>query len=82
MRIIKFVAKWCHKCKLFSKTPCDLEVDIDLPSYAKTLVKYQVSIVPTFVALDDRGRVIGKLSNPMDIEAVENWRSKLGKKGK
>ena len=83
MQIIRFHARWCNKCKLFSNKKdleYDLDVDIDLPSYKKTLIKYQISIVPTFLALGENGRVLGKLSNPVDIEEYKSWKKKLIRK--
>lgn len=80
MQIIKFYSKWSEKCKLFSdkeKLGYTTEVDIDLPSYSKTLIKYQISIVPTFVALSERGRILGKLSNPINVKEYINWKNRL-----
>lgn len=82
MRIIRFYATWCQKCKVFSnknKLKYDMDIDIDLPSYSRTLVKYQISIVPTFLALTDNNRVLGKLTNPTTIEEYEEWKKKLKK---
>jgi hypothetical protein len=83
MQIIRFYTRWCNKCKIFSDKKTlgyDTDVDIDLPSYQKTLVKYQISIVPTFLALGDNGKVLGKLSNPTDLEEYSEWKKKVTRK--
>jgi len=82
MRIIRFCATWCPKCKIFAnknKLGYDMDIDIDLPSYKRTIVKYQISVIPTFLALTESNRVIGKLSNPSTIEEYEEWKKKLKK---
>lgn len=83
MQIIMFCSNWCNKCKIFSnkeKLEYSNVVNIDLPSSMKTLVKYQISIIPTFIALSNNGRVIGKLSNPLTVEDYIEWKRKLEKK--
>lgn len=83
MQIIRFYAKWCNKCKIFSDKKTlgyDTDVDVDAPSSKAFMLKYQVSIIPTFVALSDKGRVKGKLSNPIDVEEYENWKKKVTQK--
>lgn len=82
MRIIRFCATWCPKCRIFSnksKLGYDTDIDIDLPSYYRTLIKYQISIIPTFLALSDNNRILGKLTNPTTIEEYEKWKKKLKK---
>ena len=56
-----------------------MDIDIDLPSYERTIVKYQISVIPTFLALTESNRVLGKLSNPSTIEEYEEWKKKLKK---
>lgn len=83
MQIIRFYAKWCNKCKIFSdkeRLGYDTEVDIDAPSSKAFMLKYQISIIPTFVAIANNGRVKGKLSNPLDVEEYENWKKKFTRK--
>lgn len=85
MQIIRFCSKWCNKCKIFSdkkELGYDIDVDIDLPSYKKTVIKYQISIIPTFIALSDCGRVLGKLSNPLTVEDYIGWKNKMERKKK
>lgn len=80
MRIIRFYANWSEECKIFSDRKTldyDLDVDIDLPSYKKTLIKYQISIIPTFIALNNNNRVLGKLSNPKSVEEYLDWKERL-----
>ena len=80
MQIIRFCSKWCNKCKIFSDKKTlgyDTDVDIDLPSYKKTIIKYQISIIPTFLALADNGRIKGKLSNPTDLKEYFEWKEKV-----
>ncbi len=82
MRIIRFCATWCPKCRIFSnkaKLGYDMDIDIDLPSYRRTIVKYQISVIPTFLALTEGNRVLGKLSNPSTIEEYEEWKKNLKK---
>lgn len=80
MKIIRFYANWCHKCKLFSDK-CDIDVNVDLPSWKKTMIKYQISVIPSFIALSDNNRVIGKLANPTTVEEYKEWKTKMLKKG-
>ena len=83
MQIIRFYAKWCNKCKIFADKKTlgyDTDVDIDAPSSKVFMLKYQISIIPTFVALANNGRIKGKLSNPVDVEEYENWKKKLIRK--
>lgn len=79
MQIIKFCARWCSKCKLFKDVECDTVVDIDLPSNQRTVIKYQISIVPTFIALGDTGKIKGKLTNPTSIDEFLKWKDKVSK---
>lgn len=80
MKILRFYADWCSKCKKFSgreKLGYDADVNVDLPSHKKTLVKYQISIIPTFVAISENGKVKGKLTNPSDIDEYFEWKDRL-----
>lgn len=80
MKIIRFFAGWSKQCKLFSdksKLKYDLDIDIDRPSSKKLMVKYQISLVPTFVAIADNGHIIGKLSNPNNVEKYIEWKGTL-----
>lgn len=83
MQIIRFYAKWCNKCKIFSdkeKLGYDTDINIDIPSNKKIMLKYFISIIPTFVALSDKGRFLGKISNPIDIEEYEEWKKRITRK--
>lgn len=83
MRIVRFYAKWYKKCKLFENKELlgyDQDIDIDLPSYHKYIIKYQVSIIPTFIAFNSRNKVIGKLSNPIDVDEYFEWKERIDKK--
>jgi len=85
MQIIRFCSKWCNKCKIFSDKDAlgyDADVDIDMPSYQKIMLKYQISIIPTFIALSDGGRVLGKLSNPLTVGDYIEWKNKMERKKK
>ena len=82
MRIIMFMARWCKKCTIFKDVDYDVKLDIDLPSNNNTLLKYQISIIPTFVAISDGNRVLGKLSNPNTVEDFNKWKAIIEKKGK
>lgn len=82
MKIIKFCSNWCYKCKLFSnkeKLNYDTDINIDLPSNKQLLVKYQISIIPTFIALSENGRVRGKLVNPSTLEDYFDWKERIEK---
>lgn len=83
MKIIRFYANWCRKCGLFSdkkNLKYDFDVDIDLPSQKKSMIKYQISVIPTFVAVAENGRIIGKLSNPTTIDDYFEWKERLKKR--
>lgn len=83
MQIIRFYAKWCNKCKIFADKKIlgyDTDVDVDAPSSKVLMLKYQISIIPTFVAIADNGRIKGKLSNPVDVEEYKNWKKKFSRK--
>lgn len=83
MKIIRFCASWCNKCRIFSnkeKLGYDVDINIDLPSYKKTMIKYQISVIPTFLALSDNNRVKGKLCNPLSVEEYLEWKKKITSK--
>ena len=83
MKILRFYANWCHKCKIFSnrdKLKYDMDIDVDLPSYKKMMVKYQINVIPTFLALSDNNRVKGKLANPLNVEEYLEWKKKITSK--
>ena len=74
MRIVRFYAKWYKKCKLFENKELlgyDQDIDIDLPSYHKSVVKYQVSIIPTFIAFNSRKKVIALAQTYFVVQLVE-----------
>lgn len=82
MKIIRFYAKWCHKCKIFSdkeKLNYDIDIDIDSPLNKTTLIKYQISVVPTFLALTENNRIRGKLVNPVCVDDYLKWKERFKK---
>lgn len=72
-KIIKLDTTWSIKHKFFKDVVVDENLNADNFSSKKPMVRYNVSIFPTFLALDKNNNLVGKLENPSSVEDFNEW---------
>lgn len=80
MQIIRFYANWCKKCELFSdkeRLEYDIDADIDDSVDRYLAAHYQISTIPSFVALYNNGKIKARLINPKSVEEYLEWKKRI-----
>lgn len=76
MKFIKFDTNWSIKHKIFETADVDLTMNGDDLRTKKYLVKFNISIFPTFIYATDNDKLLGKLENPYDMKEFTEWKNR------
>lgn len=76
MKFIKFDTTWSTKHKIFENVDVDLNLNGDDLRSKKYLIKFNISIFPTFIYATENDKLVGKLENPYDIEEFLEWKNR------
>lgn len=76
MKFIKFDTNWSIKHKIFETADVDLTMNGDDLRTKKYLVRFNISIFPTFIYATDNDKLLGKLENPYDMKEFTEWKNR------
>ena len=75
MKLLKFYADWCNPCTRLTEWMKDIDLDIevqnvDVDTEPGMKEKYEVTMLPTLVLLDDDGKEVEKAVGTDDVEML------------
>lgn len=76
MKFIKFDTTWSLKHKIFENVAVDYVMNGDEIRTKKYLVRYNISLFPTFIYATENDKMAGKLENPSTVEEFKEWKKK------
>ena len=80
MKILKFGSKTCGPCMAMSNNLKKLKIDYvncEVDESEDLIDKYDITSIPTLIAIDDEDEEVDRLTGFGTLEATKNWYNKL-----
>lgn len=78
MKLLKVYSKTCGPCKVLERNLKQsgieyINIDVDSEEGEKISNKYEVTMVPTLLLLDDNDNLIKKNTGILNVEGIKNF---------
>lgn len=78
MKLLKIYSKTCGPCKVLERNLKQsgieyINIDVDSEEGEKISDKYEVTMVPTLLLLDDNDNLIKKNTGILNVEGIKNF---------
>lgn len=78
MKLLKVYSKTCGPCKVLERNLKQsgieyINIDVDSEEGEKISDKYEVTMVPTLLLLDDNDNLIKKNTGILNVEGIKNF---------
>lgn len=78
MKLLKVYSKTCGPCKVLERNLKQsgieyINIDVDSEEGEKVSDKYEVTMVPTLLLLDDNDNLIKKNTGILNVEGIKNF---------
>jgi len=76
MQLLFFKAPWCTACHAIEDTVPGYAIHIDCDEDQETPIKYNITGLPQFVAIDDDGNEVARIQST-NVKMIDFWFKEL-----
>ena len=80
MKFYKFYADWCGPCRVLTNTLNKAQIEyepINVDDNEELVRKYDIKIIPVFIAVKDDGTEIDRFVGVKSADAIKQWINSL-----